>query len=208
MPDDDYWTRVATLRRRIADLLETLAPEDWDRPSLCEGWRVRDVAGHLSLVPVITSGQLLVAGPRARFDLNRINTQLARKHGSAPPAEIVARIREHADRRRTARMLDTRNSLFDLVVHSQDIAVPLDRRFSVDPEDCRLGLERVWEMGFPFHARRRLAGFALRATDADWSAGSGQEVQGDALALLMVLTGRAGTVSDRLDGPGAVRLVS
>lgn len=64
---------------------------------------MRDVAGHLSLVPVITTGQLLAAGPRARFDLNRINTHLGRQHGSAPPAEIVARIREHADRRRTAR---------------------------------------------------------------------------------------------------------
>jgi hypothetical protein len=27
--------------------LHTLAPEDWERPSLCEGWRVRDVVGHI-----------------------------------------------------------------------------------------------------------------------------------------------------------------
>lgn len=208
MLDDDYWTRVTTLRRRIADLLETLAPGEWDHPSLCEGWRVRDVAGHLSLVPVITTRQLLAAGPRARFDINRINADLGRRHGSAPPSEIVSRIRQHADRRRTARLLDTRNSLFDLVVHSQDITVPLGQAFTVDPEDCRLGPERVWEMGFPFHARRRLAGVTLRATDADWSVGSGPEVRADALALLMVLTGRAHVVADRLDGPAAGRLVS
>ena len=27
--------------------LHTLAPEDWEKPSLCAGWRVRDVVGHI-----------------------------------------------------------------------------------------------------------------------------------------------------------------
>lgn len=70
---------------------------------------------------------MIAAAPRARFNPNRINTLLAARQGSGNPDEIVARIREHAGERRTARLLDTRNSLFDAIVHSQDIAVLLGR---------------------------------------------------------------------------------
>ena len=34
-------------RTELADLLDTLTPEQWDAPSLCTGWRVRDVTAHL-----------------------------------------------------------------------------------------------------------------------------------------------------------------
>ncbi|MFP5257065.1 MAG: maleylpyruvate isomerase family mycothiol-dependent enzyme [Acidimicrobiia bacterium] len=33
--------------RRFVDLLEGLPPEAWGRPTDCEGWTVRDLAGHL-----------------------------------------------------------------------------------------------------------------------------------------------------------------
>ncbi len=204
--DDEYWDRVRTMRLRLADFLETLTPDEWGAPSLCAGWRVRDVAGHLSLVPTITTWEMLAAAPRAGFDPNRINTLLARRYGSVPPAEIVRRIRDHAGERRTAKALDVRNSLFDIVVHTQDIAVPLGRELAVDPEVTRAGLERVWSMGWPFHARKRFDGVTLRATDTDWVAGSGPEVSGPALSLLMLLTGRARVVVGSLTGPGVPRL--
>jgi uncharacterized protein (TIGR03083 family) len=31
----------------ISELLEPLSPEQWDAPSLCDGWRVRDVVSHM-----------------------------------------------------------------------------------------------------------------------------------------------------------------
>ena len=200
--DDSYWLAVQSLRLRLADLLESLEAAEWDVPSLCPGWRVRDVAGHVSVVPVITSWELLAAAPRAGFDLNRINTRLAVRHGSRRPEEIVAELRAHAGTRRTAKVLDTRNSLFDIVVHTQDIALPLGREFHVPADQTRRGLQRVWEMGWPFHARRRLTGVTLRATDADWTVGAGPEVAGPALSLLMLLTGRASPVRESLSGEG------
>ena len=33
--------------QRLADLLASLEDDDWDRPTDCEGWTVRDLAGHL-----------------------------------------------------------------------------------------------------------------------------------------------------------------
>ena len=41
------WDHVEAERRDIAALLESLSPQEWVEPSLCEGWRVRDVAAHL-----------------------------------------------------------------------------------------------------------------------------------------------------------------
>lgn len=202
MDPDAYWAAVSRLRLRLADLLETLGPEEWDHPSLCAGWKVRDVAGHLSLVPTITVREMAAAAPRARFDPDRINTDLARKYGAAAPDEIVDRIRRHAADRTTAWALSTANSLFDIEVHSQDIALPLGRTFAVAPDDTVPGLERVWTMGWPFRARRRFGHLALRATDADWAAGDGPEVRGPALALLLLLTGRGATAAPDLSGPG------
>jgi uncharacterized protein (TIGR03083 family) len=204
--DDDHWSAVAAMRLSVAELLEQLSPAEWERPSLCAGWRVRDVAGHLSLVPTITTGELLRAAPRAGFDPNRINTLLARRYGNRSTAAIVARIREHAGDRRTARVLDARDSLFDVIVHSQDIAVPLGRTVDVPVEAAHRGLDRVWEMGWPFRAARRLAGRHLRATDTDWERGAGPVVEGPALALLLLVTGRTTTAAPRLTGPGVASL--
>jgi hypothetical protein len=50
--------------------------------------------------------------------------------------------------------------------------------------------DRVWSMGFPFHARHRLAGLRLVATDADWSLGDGEVLEDTALRLLLRMTGR------------------
>ena len=117
--------------------------------SLCEGWRVRDVAGHLALVPTITTWQMLSAAPRARFNPNRINTLLAVRAGSVATSEIVQKLRDHAEDRTTAKALDTRNALFDAIVHSQDMAIPLGRTFAVPVDFTRQGLDRVWNMGGP-----------------------------------------------------------
>ena len=53
--DEQYWSAVATIRLRIAGLLESLSPDQWEVSSLCRGWRIRDVAGHLALVPTVST---------------------------------------------------------------------------------------------------------------------------------------------------------
>lgn len=199
---EEYWSAVRTVRLRLAEMLDTLSPSEWDTASLCKGWRVRDVAGHLALVPTITTWQMLAAAPRARFDPNRINTLLAVRAGSLATSTIVQQLRDHAEDRTTARALDNRNALFDAIVHSQDIVIPLGRTFPVPVEFTCQGLDRVWAMGWPFKARSRLAGRRLTATDADWNVGSGPEVCGSALSLLLLLTGRTSTARRELIGAG------
>jgi hypothetical protein len=54
-------------------------------------------------------------------------------------------------------------------------------------------------------SKQRVAGLTLRATDADSSSGSGPEVAGPAMAIVMTMTGRT-VALDELDGEGVETL--
>ena len=49
MDQDLVWRHIDTQRARFADLCDDLTPAEWETASLCAGWRVRDVAAHLTL---------------------------------------------------------------------------------------------------------------------------------------------------------------
>lgn len=206
MDRERSWSVIEQERLRLAALLESLATEEWERPSLCTGWRVKDVAAHVALAPQPPSmARMLVAGVEARGRFHTLNHDLAVRHAVRPPAGLVAEIREHASSRRLPAVTNYRNILFDVMVHAQDIAIPLGRPHPMPVDAARAGADRVWAMGWPFWARCRLREFRLAATDTDWTVGQGALIEGPTEALLLLLTGR--TVSpDRLSGAGASRL--
>lgn len=92
-----------------------------------------------------------------------------------------------------------------MLVHAQDVALPLGLDHPMPVEAARAGAQRVWTMGWPFWARRRLRSFRLVATDTDWTAGEGSIIEGPVAALLLLLTGRTALL-DQLTGPGAAKL--
>lgn len=207
MERDEKWAVIADQRRVLADLLDGLAAEEWERSSLCAGWRVKDVAAHVALTPQSPGLlRILGLGLRARGDFDALNRDLAIAHADRPCADLVAELRGLAGSRRKPAITTLDNLLFDTVVHVQDVAVPLGRAVAMPPAAAREGAERVWRMGWPFWARRRLRGLRLSATDVDWTAGEGAEVRGPVSALLLLLTGRTGTALPHLDGAGARRL--
>ena len=116
-------------------------------------------------------------------------------------ARILADYRRLDGSRRHPPGTTVREPLLDVLVHTQDIALPLGRHHAMPPEAARTAADRVWSVSFPFRARRRLRGVTLTATDTDWRAGAGPEVRGPMEALLLLLTGRTAAL-DRLEGPG------
>lgn len=201
--DDTTWTLIAAERRTLADLLESLAPEQWSAPSLCTRWRVRDVAAHLVMTPagapsVATMLRALAAN---RGQLWSAGRDVAVAYAARPTTDLVAGLRRNADVRTKPSFVVADNILPDLVVHGQDIAVPLQLTRSVPAAAGQLSLSRIWSMGWPFHARRRLDGVTVRADDCHWSAGRGPAVHGTAAQLLLMMTGRGGAI-DALHGPG------
>ena len=92
---------IASERRSLAELLASLADEQWQTPSLCASWRVRDVAAHVALVPTAPGLLALIGGVvKAGGNPNRYNHDLAVRHANRPTAVIVAELRDHADSRK------------------------------------------------------------------------------------------------------------
>jgi uncharacterized protein (TIGR03083 family) len=208
MDREDSWRVIEEQRLSLADLLEGLTETQWETPSLCEGWRVRDVAGHVALAPRLTSlSRAVVELARARGNYDRMVRDVSIRHARRPDADLVAELRDHAASRKLVVLTNHRNILFDILVHGQDIALPLGIEREVPVDAARAGLDRVWELGFPFRARKRLSGLTLTATDTEWTRGEGPEVAGPAWALLMLFTGRTAAL-DLLTGPGTAALGS
>ncbi|MFD6936635.1 maleylpyruvate isomerase family mycothiol-dependent enzyme [Streptomyces goshikiensis] len=181
---------IAAERRELADLLDTLRADQWDRPSLCAGWRVREVAAHMSLgfrlsLPA-TMGELA----RARGNLHRMTDRVARRDAAAhSTSELAAFLRDGAHHPWTPPIGGLPAALGHDTVHGLDITVALglDRRV---PEDrLRLLLGAIRPSGLRFFGAD-ISGVRLCAEDLDWSYGSGSPVYGAAQDLLLLAFGR------------------
>lgn len=199
------WSVIRAERAWTADLLQSLRPDQWQMPTLCAGWTARELAGHLGYGPRARPGDVLVQAIRAGGNFNRMVDATARREAAKPTIELVAGLRAAVDSHRLAPSQTIRNALLDILVHAQDLAIPLGLDHPVPRKAARVAADDAWRHPFPFHARRRLYGFHLAATDIPWSAGTGAKVEGPIFALLLLLTGRY-VVLDHLTGPGLPQL--
>jgi uncharacterized protein (TIGR03083 family) len=196
------WHTVEEQRRSLSDLLAGLGPEQWVHPSLCDGWRICDVAAHLTLGSRIGPLAGTVEFVRARGNVNRlIHDTAVRRADAVDQHQVVADLRASATSRRHPPGTSSLDPFADVLVHGQDIVRPLGIPRPIPLEGAVVAADRYWTMGFPFHARRRLAGLRLTATDADWTVGSGPTVEGPIGSLLLVLTGRTASLGE-LSGEG------
>ena len=91
----------------LIDLLENLAPDEWDRPTIVAGWHVRHIAGHLldtalRRLSVVRDG-VAVEGPASgapddvRAFVDRVNAEGVKVYGRLSPAVLVAHMRVAVD---------------------------------------------------------------------------------------------------------------
>ena len=187
----------------LLELLAGLTREQWNAPSLCAGWRVRDVVSHL-LMPYELSTPRFLAGLVAnRFDFDRMaNAWALRDHRTA--AELMAALGAHGKFRVPG--AGPEGELTHLVIHGLDIAYPLGKPYAISPEAANLTLDQL----FTPRARGlvnpdRFAGLSLVATDTGWRHGAGPVVEGSAAALILTIANRPAAVRD-LTGDGAGQL--
>lgn len=201
--DDANWALIETERATLADLLASLSADQWEASSLCSEWRVRDVAAHLAMTPAgaPTIRTMLRALAHNRGHLWSAGRDVAIAHAARSTDQLVAELRRDAACRTKPIFVSADNILLDLLVHGQDIAVPLGIARHVAPSAGQISLHRLWDMGWPFHARRRFDGVTLQAVDCGWSAGQGPVASGTAAAILLLLTGRTAAL-DQLHGSG------
>jgi uncharacterized protein (TIGR03083 family) len=208
----DVGPLVAAERRTLADFLDTLAPAEWDVPSLCLAWRVRDVVAHIVHGPTQPHTATLLAVARGGFRVNRVVAESARRWGQQEPAALVRRLREIVDDRRSPVFVTGTHVLADLVTHDLDIRRPLRRPRPMPPEAFRITADLMVNVGGPLAVvfarspRRIVQGLRLVAQDLDWTHGEGPEVHGSAEALLLATTCRP-VERGELTGPGASTLL-
>jgi uncharacterized protein (TIGR03083 family) len=207
MDTDTVWGTIDDERASLADLVERLVPAEWETPSLCGAWRVGDVAVHLTQAHMGLR-DAAVAAVRARGSFDRMIRDAAVRARGLSPEECARRLREMVGSRRMAPFLTPVQPLIDVLVHGQDIAVPLGRTRPMPPAAAAAAAQAVWATGFPFHARRRLAGYRLTADDADLVLGDGAPVHGPAAAVLLLVTGRTAAALAHLGGDGARALAA
>ena len=197
------FARAAVNRRLIADVVEGLDETQLSTPSLCEGWAVRDVVGHLTSLD-ISLPRFALEVLRDRGRVGRTSTRLARDYGRRPVAELVDVLRTGADHEDAPPGIGPMGPMADTCIHLRDIAIPLGLPETAPLDDWRLVLNflttsRARRAGFL--PRGRLDGLRLTATDVDWSHGEGEEVSGPAESLALAATGRQAGLPT-LDGPG------
>jgi uncharacterized protein (TIGR03083 family) len=181
---------VRAERRDQAEVLESLTARQWDAPSLCEGWRVREVVAHTTL-PYRSSGTrvvLEVLKSAGRF--NHASDRMAREDaGKLSATDLVATLRANIDHPWTPPGGGPAGALSHDVIHGLDITVALglDRRVPHERLKHVLGGMKPSNVKY-FGAD--LAGKRLEATDLDWTFGEGRPVRGLAQDLLLLVCGR------------------
>jgi uncharacterized protein (TIGR03083 family) len=193
-------------RQDLADLLDTLTPEQWGHETLCAGWTVRDVAAHTVGFEGVPLPGLVKLFVRGRFQTDRINDVAIERLAALSPSEVVAAIRAHSRPTGMNAGLGGRLALTDNMIHHQDIRRPLGMPRVIPVDRLVPALDFV-RRSPTIRGAKRTRGVRLIATDLDWSAGDGAEVRGPGEALLMVMAGRRDALRD-LVGPGVQGLAA
>ena len=201
---DSIWPTVAAERRSLADDLASLSDAQWDTPSLCDGWSVRDVLAHMTATAKISTAAFFPKLVGAGFSLTRMQAKdLARERGASPAATLEA-----------FRSIVTSTAhppgptvtwLGETIVHAEDIRRPLGIAHAYPMEAVVAVADSYKKSNLVMGSKKRIDGVALRASDTDWRHGTGPEVVGPMQSLLLVIAGRMTAVAE-LSGEGVSML--
>jgi uncharacterized protein (TIGR03083 family) len=200
----DLRTQARAERADLAAFLESLSPEQWEAPTLCSEWRVRDVVAHVLSYDELTPGGLMRRFAEGWFVPDRVNAVGVAEYNGRTPDELVALLEAHLDPSGLPAAFGGMPALLDGMIHHQDMRRPLGMPRDIPPDRLLPTLRCAWTAP-AVRGVWRARGVRLVATDVDWSAGKGPEVHGRGEALLMAMAGRRGVVAE-LSGPGQPKL--
>lgn len=195
---------MADQRLALADALAQLDEEAWDRPSLCAGWQVRDVVGHLVHLAEGTRASVMLDVARQLRPPDEAVSRIAKREGKAGPVELVESLRAAAEGRFVVPTQGPPAALGEVIVHGVDALRPSGAPEPIAPDDASHAVAQAYRgLGRVFRARntRRVR---FDSNDAGWSVGptDAPSATGTATDILLALAGRP-EGADALTGPGA-----
>ena len=202
----DVWPTVHAERKALATDLRELSTADWATPSLCSSWTVRDVLAHMTsaakLTPPAFVGRMIGSG----FSFGKAQEKGVAAERGASPADTLANFESVVTSVRHPPG-PTQTWLGETIVHSEDIRRALGIQHAY-PADAVVTVADFYKgSNLLIGSKNRIAGLTLRATDAEWATGTGPEVSGPVLSLVMAMTGRK-VADDDLTGEGVATLRS
>jgi len=200
MADDaDLQPAVAAEFLALADLLDSATGARWDTPSLCAGWRVREVVAHMTMAARYPEDKFMAELRRCDFDFGRLSNEIASRDAGLPASQLAADLRSEVMQRWTPPGGGYHGALNHVVIHGLDVTVPLGVPRRSPDDTIRIILDDLTTGGVQEHFGTTIEGRSLQATDLDWSYGSGPPLRGAAEDLALVLCGRA-VPAARLEG--------
>jgi uncharacterized protein (TIGR03083 family) len=197
------WAAIHRERMALASDLQGVGVRQWSTPSLCSEWTVRDVLAHMTALAKVTPTTFLPKLVSSGLSLGRMQRKdIAGARGASPIdtlAAFVAIVTSKHPPGIPATMLG------ETLVHAEDIRRPLGIGHTY-PIDAAMRVADFFKDTDRFiGTKRRIAGLRLRASDTDWSHGSGPEVSGPIMILVLAMTGRKAVLPE-LAGDGVVQL--
>lgn len=187
---DDNMLFEETVRQRsgLVEVLGDLSEAGWDEPSLCAGWRIREVVAHITM-PYRHSGRsILSAMVRARGKFDVAADPLARQDTvELSSSQLLESLRWNVDHRWKPPGGGQLGALSHDVIHGLDITEALDLP-AVSPPERTVAVLRSPKLSRAFKVD--LAAYELVATDAAYCQGEGQPLRLPAKDLLLICTGR------------------
>jgi uncharacterized protein (TIGR03083 family) len=190
---------VAAEYLALADVLEAATEDEWNAPSLCEGWRVRDVIIHLTM-----PARYDPEAPRPELEahdvpLGLLTREISARDAQLPTDGLVGNLRSEVMLYWESPRSGYRGALNHVVIHGLDVTVPLKVERHPPKETMRVVLDNLTEGRIHEHFSTVIAGRRLEATDLNWSCGVGALLRGTAEDLALALCGRT-IPSGRLHG--------
>ncbi|GAA1544268.1 maleylpyruvate isomerase family mycothiol-dependent enzyme [Kribbella lupini] len=186
----DVQTAIVAERTDLVAVLRSLSAEDWDRSTLCEGWRVRELVAHLVMPYRYSTPRFLKEMLRSRGNFNRMADRVARADAAAlTPDELTDTLEANIHHQWKPPGGGYEGALSHDVIHGLDVTVALgiDRQVPLDRLQLVLGSAGAKQLKY-FGVN--LTGTQLQATDLDWTLGTGTVVRDTAQNLLLRITGR------------------
>lgn len=205
MDKTDIWPVIHAERKALAADLQALSDEQWVSASLCDQWPVRDVVAHMTATAKITPPVFFAKLAGSGFSLTRLQDKDIAVERGITPADALARFEAiETSVKHPPGPADT--WLGETIVHAEDIRRPLGIRHDYPAAAVVRTADFFAGSNLIIGAKRRIDGLGLRATDAEWSHGSGPEASGPLLSLVMAMTGRKAVLDDlRGDGVATLR---
>ena len=201
----DTWQMIKTERSSLVDALAALPDADWDRPSLCAGWSVREVVAHIVSTANMTPPRFFAKMAGSGFSFQKMTRREIQQVTAGKTAtDLVSMLRSRVGAR-TAPPGPTASWLGETIVHGEDVFRALGTYRDHPMKHVVAVLDFYQNSNLLIGAKNRIAGVTLRATDTEWRHGDGPEASGPAVALLLAMTGRKAALDD-LAGDGVTVL--